>query len=434
MYLTDEEKDILSGARGEAAKLAMETLIKIGEINGAEKFVPIKNVHLVLHAYKSAFDAGVRLPKNCPNGRTLLRSVTIDPYGMDAEDWRGAKTPEHYARQQMRLEDAVMKMGVIPNGPVRLITDSRLRGWGEHLAWSESSAVAYANTACGARTNRQTAIVDIFCGIVGRAPYTGLHLDENRKGQVLINLHIDRPLETWEYPALGYLLGQKLGARIGVVDGMKGSPNSEDLKNFCGAAAAAGSVAPHAHSRRYTRSAEREAAFGGNEPEETIDVTEEDIRNTRKAMCSNTTDKVDFVALGCPHYTINEIVRVHKLLAGREINHDTAFWIYANSYALRLAEKMGIRQDLEKLRVVIRAETCMIISPVKDWGFRTMMTDSGKCSYYGPAECGTEMIFASVEECVESAVSGKLEILSKEEAMKKIQGKGIVGGRPAVGL
>ena len=119
---------------------------------------------------------------------------------------------------------------------------------------------------------------------------------------------------------------------------------------------------------------------------------------------------MDFVALGCPHYTINEIVRVHKLLAGREINHDTAFWIYANSYALRLAEKMGIRQDLEKLRVVIRAETCMIISPVKDWGFRTMMTDSGKCSYYGPAECGTEMIFASVEECVESAVSGKLEI------------------------
>lgn len=412
MYLTAEEKDILAGARGEAAKLAMETLVKIGEINGAEKFVPIKNVHLVLHAYKSAFGAGVETAEKIAQmGGRFCVPVTIDPYGMDAEDWRGAKTPEHYAKQQMRLENAVMKMGVIPNWtctPYYGFTAPRM---GEHLAWSESSAVAYANTACGARTNRQTAIVDIFCGIVGRAPYTGLHLDENRKGQVLINLHVDRPLENWEYPALGYLLGQKLGARIGVVDGMKGSPNSEDLKNFCGAAAAAGSVALM-HIVGVTPEAPgREAAFGGNKPEEIIEVTEEDIRNTRKAMCSNTTDKVDFVALGCPHYTINEIVKVHKLLAGRKINPNTAFWIYANSYALRLAEKMGIRQDLEKLGVVIRAETCMIISPVKDWGFKTMMTDSGKCSYYGPAECGTEMIFASVEECVESAVSGKFQIL-----------------------
>ena len=303
-----------------------------------------------------------------------------------------------------------MKMGVIPNWTCTPYYGFTVPRMGEHVAWSESSAVAFANTACGARTNRQTAIVDIFCGIVGRAPYTGLHLDENRKGQVLINLHVDRPLEDWEYPALGYHLGQRLGARIGVVDGMQGSPTSENLKNFCGAAAAAGSVALMHIVGVTPEAPSKEAAFGGNEPVEVIEVSEEDIRATRKAMCNNTTDRVDFVALGCPHYTINEIVKVHKLLNGRKVNPNTAFWIYANSYALRLAEKMGIRQDLEKSGVIMRAETCMIISPVKDWGFQTMMTDSGKCSYYGPAECGTEMIFASVEECVESAVSGKMEI------------------------
>lgn len=116
MYLTAEEKDILAGARGEAAKLAMETLVKIGEINGAEKFVPIKNVHLVLHAYKSAFDAGVETAEKIAQMEdAFCVPVTIDPYGMVQEDWRGAKTPEHYAKQQMRLENAVMKMGVIPN-------------------------------------------------------------------------------------------------------------------------------------------------------------------------------------------------------------------------------------------------------------------------------------------------------------------------------
>ncbi len=217
--------------------------------------------------------------------------------------------------------------------------------------------MAYANTACGARTNRQTAIVDIFCGIVGRTPLTGLHLDENRKGQVLIKLNLDRQLFNWEYPALGYLLGQKLGARIGVVEGMCGSPSGEDLKNFCGAAAAAGSVALMHIVGVTPEAGTAEEAFGGNIPAEVIEVTEEHIRATREAMCSNTTERVDFVALGCPHYTINEIVNVHKLLNGRKVHPSTAFWIYANSYALRLAEKMAIRNELEESGVVFRAET-----------------------------------------------------------------------------
>lgn len=412
MYLTPEEKEILQGAQGEAAKIAMETLVKVAEMGGAERLIPIKNVHLVLHAYKSAFDAGVETAEKIAEmGGKFTVPTTIDPYGMDAEDWRAAKTPEHYASQQQRLERAVMKMGVIPNWTCTPYYGFTAPRFGDHLAWSESSAVAYANTVLGARTNRQTAIVDIFCGILGKAPEMGLHLDENRKGQVRINLQMDRPLKTWEYPAFGYLLGQKLGARIGVVVGMQGSPQSEDLKSLCAAAAAAGSVAL-LHIVGVTPEAPtEEAAFGGNIPQEEFNVTEADIAETRRNMCSNTTDKVDFVALGCPHYTINEIVKVHKLLDGRKVHEDTAFWIYANSYALRLAEKMGIRQDLEKSGVIMRAETCMIISPVKDWGFQTMMTDSGKCSYYGPAECGTEMIFADVEECVESAVAGKIVLM-----------------------
>lgn len=412
MYLTPEEKAILQGSKGEAAQIAMETLVKIGEINSAKRFIPIKNVHLVLHAYKSAFDAGVETAEKIAElGGQFTVPTTIDPYGMDAENWREAKTPEHYASQQKRLERAVMKMGVIPNWTCTPYYGFTAPRKGDHLAWSESSAVAYANTALGARTNRQTAIVDIFCGILGRTPEMGLHLDENRKGEVSIRLNIDRPLKNWEYPALGYLLGQKLGARIGVVEGMQGSPQSEDLKSLCAAAAAAGSVALLHIVGVTPEASTSEEAFGGNIPKDEFIITEEDIVQTRYGMCSNTKDKVDFVALGCPHYTINEIVKVHKLLNGRSIHSDTAFWIYANSYALRLAEKMEIRDDLEKSGVIMRAETCMIISPVRDWGFQTMMTDSGKCSYYGPAECGTEMIFASVEECVESAVTGRVTLL-----------------------
>lgn len=408
MYLTDEEKLILQGSKGEAPKLAMEILKKIGEINEAERLIPIQSVHLVLHAYKSAFDAGVdAAEKIAEMGGKFVVPTTIDPYGMDAEDWKAARTPEHYAKQQIRLADAVMKMGVVPVWTCTPYLGFNLPKLGEDIAWSESSAVAYANTVLGARTNRQTAIVDICCAILGKTPETGMHLPENRLGEILVKLNISRELKTWEYPALGYLLGMKLGSKIGVVEGMKGSVKNEDLKSLCAAAAASGSVTL-LHIVGVTPEARtKEEAFGGNKPIEEIIITEKDIQKTREDMCTVKEGEVDFVALGCPHYTINEMKYVCDLLNGRKVNPKTAFWIYANRENIDLAEKMGIRKTLEEAGAVIRAETCMVISPISNWGFKTLMTDSGKCSYYGPAECGTDIIFAGVEECVETAVSGR---------------------------
>ncbi|WP_419023585.1 aconitase X [Emergencia sp.] len=407
LQLTPEQQNILDGNEGPARKLAMEILIKVGEGFGAQRLIPIQSVHLVLHAYKSAFDAGVEAAERIADmGGKFTVPTTIDPYGMDAEDWEGAKTPKEYAVMQKRLEAAVNRLGVIPVWTCTPYYGFNMPIFGENVAWSESSAVAFANTVLGARTNRQAAIVDICCGILGLAPEVGLHLAEERRGQVLIDLRMDRALQAWEYPALGFRLGQLLGNRIGVVVGMLGTPDTEELKALCAAAAASGSVAL-LHIVGITPEARTlEEAFGGNHPEETITFTKKDLLETREKMNTHKGKNVDIVALGCPHYTINEIISVQKLLNGRKISDNVALWIYANSAAIALAEKMGIRKDLESLGVTIRAQTCMIISPIAEWGFKVMMTDSGKCVHYGPMECGTEMVFGSVEECVESAVCG----------------------------
>lgn len=407
LQLTPQEQAILDGKEGEGPKFAMEILIKVGEGFGAKRLIPIGSVHLVLHAYKSAFQAGVEAAEKIADmGAKFSVPTTIDPYGMDAEDWKGAKTPEEYAVMQKRLEAAVMRMGVVPVWTCTPYYGFNMPKFGENLAWSESSAVAFANTVLGARTNRQSAIVDICCGILGRTPEVGLHLDENRKGEVLINLNVDRPLADWEYPALGFRIGKLLGNRIGVVNGMQGTPTTENLKNMCAAAAASGSVAL-LHIVGITPEARTlEDAFKGNTPKETLAVGEKELLETRDVMNTHKGKNVDIVALGCPHYTINEIVKVHKLLNGRKVAPGMAMWIYANSYAIDMAEKMGIRKDLEAAGVTIRAETCMIISPIKEWGFKVMMTDSGKCVHYGPMECGTDMVFGSTEDCVETAVAG----------------------------
>ncbi len=407
LLLTAEEQDILAGKEGPARQFAMEILVKVAEGSGAERLIPISSVHLVLHAYKSAFDAGViAAEKIADMGARFSVPTTIDPYGMDAEDWRAAKTPEQYAVMQERLEEAVMRIGVIPVWTCTPYYGFNMPRFGENVAWSESSAVAFVNTVLGARTNRQSAIVDICCGILGKAPEVGLHLAENRRGEVLIKLNIDRPLKDWEFPALGFCLERLLGNRIGVVDGVKGSPVTENMKSLCAAAAASGSVAL-LHVIGVTPEAPTlEAAFGGNEPKQVVELTEKDLLDTRAQMNTHKGRDVDVVALGCPHYTINEIVNVHRLLAGRKVHPDVAFWIYANSAAITMAEKMGIRKELEDAGVTFRAGTCMIISPIKEWGFKVMMTDSGKCVHYGPMECGTEMRFGGTGECVEAAVAG----------------------------
>ncbi len=407
LKLTPEEQAILDGKEGEARQFAMEILVKVAQGSGAERLIPISSVHLVLHAYKSAFEAGVvAAEKIADMGAKFTVPTTIDPYGMDAEDWRGAKTPEDYAVMQQRLEKAVMRIGVIPVWTCTPYYGFNMPRFGENVAWSESSAVAFVNTVLGARTNRQSAIVDICCGILGKAPEVGLHLAENRRGDVLVNLNLERPLKDWEYPALGFYLGRLLGNRIGVVNGVKGEPVSENMKSLCAAAAASGSVAL-LHVVGVTPEAPTvEAAFGGKTPSQVVELSEQDLLDVRAKMNTHKGRDVDIVALGCPHYTINEIVKVHRLLNGRKVSPNVAFWIYANSAAIAMAEKMGIRKELEDAGVTFRAETCMIISPIREWGFKVMMTDSGKCVHYGPMECGTEMLFGGTGECVEAAVAG----------------------------
>lgn len=409
MQLTENEFAILNGSEGKARQFAMEILVKMGESCGAKRLIPIDSVHLVLHAYKSAFTAGVEAAERIAEmGGKFTVPTTIDPCGMDAEDWRAARTPEHYAKMQLRLNDAVMKMGVIPVWTCTPYYGFNLPRFGSHIGWSESSAVSFANTVLGARTNRQSAIIDICMGIIGKAPEIGLHLDENRRGQVLIELNIDRPLKQWEYPALGFLLGKKLGSKIGVVNGMKGSPPQDSLKAMCAAAAASGSVALM-HIVGITPEARTlEDAFRGNTPEENIVITEESLKDIRSKMTRHEGAELDFVALGCPHYSINEMIRVRDLLNGRKVHKNITMWIFANSYAIKLAEQMGLRKELEDAGITIRAETCMIISPLSEWGFKTIMTDSGKCTHYAPMECKTDIVFSSTKDCVESAIAGHI--------------------------
>lgn len=408
MYLTKEEKAMLEGRDGEAVKLAMEIMVKVGESCGAKRLIPISSAHIVLAMYKSIYDAGVEVcEKFADMGAKFKVPTTLDPCGMDTENWQKFKTPSDYAGKQIRVMNAYKKMGAIPVWTCTPYFTGNLPRFGEHVGWTESSAVAFINSVLGARSNRETAVMDICAGVTGRVPEYGLHLDENRRGQILVKLELGgRELALWEYPVLGYYLGKALGSQIGVVEGMTGHPTNDSLKSMLAGAAASGSLAL-IHVVGITPEAPtKEAAFGGEAPSGEISVTEEVLERTKREMCTRNEGTVDFVAVGCPHYSISEIERVVKLLNNRKINPKTQFWIYANKPTIEVAERMGYRHQLQELGVFITAETCMLISPVETWGFKTIMTDSAKCAYYAPMQCKTDVIFGSIEDCVEAAVTG----------------------------
>lgn len=409
MELTQREQEMLAGRDGKAVQLAMEILTRVGDACGAKRLIPVKSAHIVLAMYKSIFDAGVEVcEKFADMGAKFVIPTTLDPCGMDTADPEGFKTPKDYMEKQNRVVKAYQKMGAIPVWTCTPYLGGYIPRLGEHVGWTESSAVAYINSVLGARSNRETAVIDICIGLTGRTMEYGLHLDENRRGQVLIRLDLGgRELRGEEYPILGYYLGSILGSRIGVVDGMVGKPTSEQLKSMMAGAAASGSVALM-HIVGITPEAPTlEAAFAGNAVQETVTVTEETVAATWAKMSTKKESEIDFVAVGCPHYTINEIAKVVELMQGRKVKEGVQFWIYTTKSAQMLAQRMGYEQALAEAGVKLTMETCMLISPVETWGFKTIMTDSAKCAYYAPMQCKTDVIFGNIESCVEAAVTGR---------------------------
>ena len=408
MILTREEEAMLRGEEGEAVKLAMEILVSVGEKFGAERLVPVTSAHIVLAMYKSIFEAGVEVcEKFAAMGARFKVPTTLDPSGMDTENWRAFKTPDDYAEKQLRIASAYEKMGAIMSWTCLPHFMGSMPRFGEHVGWTESSAVAFINSVLGARSNRETAVIDVCIGLTGRTPEYGLHLTENRYGQVAVVMDIGgRELASWEYAVLGYLLGKALGSEIGVVEGLTGSPKMDELKSMMAAAAATGPLAL-VHLVGITPEARvKEEAFGPNKPSRVIVVTEETLKNTRAEMSTVKSAKIDLIAVGCPHYSIAEIQNLIRLLAGRKVDAGTEFWVYTTKQVKDLAERMGYCQELAGIGVKIATETCMLISPIETWGFKTLMTDSGKCAYYAPMQCKTNVVFASTAECVEAAVCG----------------------------
>jgi predicted aconitase len=410
VQLTNEEKSILDGEQGEPQRLALRVLVKLGDACGADRMVEIASAHLVASSYQIAGEAGIDIyTQLIAQGARVKVRTTSDPGSIDFARWREFRTPTDYAARQVKIAELLDRMGVIPTWTCTPYTTFNVPRFGEHLGWSESSAVVFVNSVIGARTNRLAAYVDLCAALTGRVPCFGLHLDEGRKGDVLFEMDPDLSANfaDHDFPALGYLVGQVVQDKVPVIAGMR-QATMDQLKAFGAASAASGSVALY-HMVGITPEARTlEEAFGGRNPSQRVSVRRRDLEAVMEQMGAGD-GPVDVVGIGCPHASIDQMRRYASLLDGKRVHPNTQLWICTNVVVEEMARKMGYVEVIERAGATLMVGTCHNDCPLGAWGFRRLVTDSGKFAYYTPTTVGTECVFASTEACIEAAIAGKVE-------------------------
>lgn len=388
MMLEPEEEAILRGEQGESRQKMMEILIALGKVFGAERLVRIKSAQVSGASYKTIGEWGLRWLQNL-DARVVVPTV-LNPIGMPREGWDEYGISREFAEKQMAILEAYRRMGVkleCTCTPYYI----HLVSYGDHLAWAESSAVVYANSVLGARTNREGGPAALAAAIVGRTPLYGLHILENRRPTVSVRVGDLGPHgkkgDVWG--AVGYLIGKEVGNRIPLFTGIK--PKRDQLKALGAAMAATGAVGlfhvegitPEARVFRFRKEGLEEVAIG-----------EREIGELFRCM------EVEAVAIGCPHCSEEELLEIARVLEGKRVKKP--LYIFASRHAIMRAEKVVER--IRKAGGMVVPDTCMVVSPMMD-RYRTIMVNSGKALAYVPDMCGAVARFGSLEECVREATA-----------------------------
>jgi cis-L-3-hydroxyproline dehydratase len=410
LSLSHHEQEMLAGKHGPAVKMAMSIVERMAEVAGARGLLDISAAHIDSTIYIG--EAGLEFAERLASlGAKVAVPTSLNVSGVDEYHWREWAVPQDWAEKARRQMNAYRSMGTVPTWTCAPYQTEMRPKFGQQIAWGESNAIVFANSVIGARTERYPDLFDICCAITGRAPATGLHLTENRAGQMLFRL-VDVPLAVQEseefYPVLGHILGKIAGDRIPVVDGLAARPDEDRLKALGAASASSGAVALF-HIVGLTPEAPTvEAAFQGRSPLKTIDVSMPTLRRALRELTHATSDQLDMVVLGSPHFSLGEFRRLAPLLEGQQKHPQVKFLVTSSRVMVAAAEKAGLLEPLRAFGGQLTVDTCILATPMLPPEIQNLMTNSAKFAYYTPGLLNRQMTFGSLEDCVRSAAAGRV--------------------------
>ncbi len=410
LKLTEEDRAQLAGERGEANRLAMSVIVRMANVSGADSLMDIVGAHIDSTVFQG--DATMEFAERlAAHGAKVAVPSSLNVSGVDEHGWREWATPPEWAQKAHRQMLAYQSMGTEATWTCAPYQTAFRPKFGQQIAWGESNAIAFANSVIGARSERYPDLMDVCAAITGRVPAIGLHLTENRAGHVLLRL-VDVPRRIQEddsfYPVLGHLIGRVAQERIPVVEGIEVSPVEDQLKALCAAVASSGAVALM-HLVGITPEAPTTAeAFQNKQPQQTVAVTMDDLRQARRELTTADGEKLDMVVLGSPHFSLAEFKKLAPLLVGKRRHSDVQFLVTSSRLMNNLAEQAGYVEPLRQFGGKITVDTCILTTPMLHPEIKTLMTNSAKYAYYSPGLLSTQVVFGRLEDCVRSAVEGSV--------------------------
>lgn len=408
--LDPADQAVLAGEAGAGSAMAMRIVVAMAQAMDADALLDISGAHIdsCLYHGRSGIDFVERLVNG---GAQVSVPSTLNVSSLDLlhpELYRGDPAE---AVESRRLMDGYVALGCEPTWTCAPYQRPARPGRGDHIAWAESNAIVFANSVLGARTHRYGDFIDICAAVTGRAPAAGLHLDENRLGEIVFNLSgLSDELADSDLlaPVLGYLIGARCGGSIPVIVGLAPEQPEHRLKALGAAAASSGRVAMFHAVGSTPEAPDLATALGGREPAAQVPVTAAMLVEVRDRLAGPADEPLGAISLGTPHYSVDEFARLVELLAGRGIATGIGAYVNTGREVLHEVQLRGWADTLTAAGVTIVTDTCTYVTAVMEPAIGVTLTDSAKWAHYAPGNIGAAARLAAIEDCVESAVAGRV--------------------------
>lgn len=399
LELTDHDRAMLDGAEGVATAQAMRILCAMAVNQGATRLIDVTQGHIDGCIYASPANLTFA-EKMADMGAKVRIPTTMNAISVDHANWRAQGVPPVFGGPAQRLADAYVRMGCQPTFTCSPYLLDTAPTEGEAIAWSESNAVIYANSVLGARTAKHPDFLDLCTAMTGRAPLSGVYLEENRKAARILDIDLPDGIDDAFWPLIGWLAGKAAPDRIPLLRGLSAAgPTPEALKALC-AAFGTTSAAPMLHVEGVTPEAHRIAPGADH-----VRITPADMTAAWRTL-NDGPETVELVAIGSPHASLLECRALVAALAGRKVAVPTI--VTAGRAVMDLARAEGTLDRLTGAGVQVLPDLCWcsISEPVFPPGTRALMTNSGKYAHYGPGLSGRAVRFGSLAGCAEAATTG----------------------------
>ena len=409
LLLTDEQKRLLDGEKGEAVRQSMELIVEVGKVYDAARLLPIRSVHMSGASVKTTKKAGRDyICWVAGEGNRFVTTTTVNPASDALVGFQMGVSPTTRQYQE-DISEAYCRMGAFLCHSCTPYQLGNIPKLGEHIAWGESSAIAFSNSVLGARTNREGGPSCLASALTGYTAEYGLHLRENRYATVEVKVECELK-DRGDYGALGYHAAELFPDANPLFTGIPHTVPTWGLKQLAAALPTAGSVALF-HVEGVTPEARTYDEAAGCRKIEAIRVGRKELDEAMEKLNNSVPGaEIDCAFIGCPHLDFEEIADLVAALRGRKVREGVDLWLFSSQATWSVAERSGMCDVLREAGATLVSDTCPAISifpeVIKKRGFKSAATDSAKQAHILPV-WGMKTHFGTTVQVLDAAVAGK---------------------------